>query len=243
MSPAAPKEREATEAVLAGTALTVSVRGHELLRDVDVAVRPGAVVGVLGPSGAGKTTLFRTLVGEWVPSAGKVTLRGVDVTRLPLFRRARLGIGYVPQAPSVLMDLTVADNVRTFERAAGVRPTNPRDRAATVELEGRLDVRARDLSGGERRRLELLRGLLGDPVVLVCDEPFAASDPIHLALLSRLIRGHADRGNAVLLADHRLSEALSICDEALLLVDGRVAHVGPASAFAEHPAVKARYLG
>jgi ABC-type lipopolysaccharide export system ATPase subunit len=143
----------------------------------------------------------------------------------------------------VLLDLTVADNLRTFERAARVPARDPSERAATVELSDRLDVRARDLSGGERRRLELLRVLVPDPQVLICDEPFAAGDPIHVRLLSALLRAHADRGRAVLLADHRLADALEICDEALLLADGSVLASGPARGFADHPAVRGRYLG
>ena len=221
----------------------VTLGGREVLRDVDVSVAQGRILGVLGPSGAGKTTLFRALVGEIVPSSGTVWLGGADVTKQPLWRRARAGLGYFPQSQSVLLDLTVADNLRTFERAARVPARDPSERAATVELSDRLDVRARDLSGGERRRLELLRVLVPDPQVLICDEPFAAGDPIHVRLLSALLRAHADRGRAVLLADHRLADALEICDEALLLADGGVLASGPARGFADHPAVRGRYLG
>jgi lipopolysaccharide export system ATP-binding protein len=210
---------------------------------VEVRVRRGSVLGVLGPSGAGKTTLFRILCGELRPTTGRVELDGVDVTRHSLWRRARAGLGYVPQTPSVLFDLTVADNIRTFETAARVAHRAPEERAAAVELEGRLDVRARDLSGGERRRLEVLRALVADPRVLVCDEPFAAGDPAHVALLARLLRAHADRGGTVVLADHRVGDALGICDEALLLSDGQVQARGRAEEFRAHPAVRDRYLG
>jgi lipopolysaccharide export system ATP-binding protein len=223
--------------------IRVTLGGREVLRNVDISVARGRILGILGPSGAGKTTLFRVLVGELLPVSGTVLVGAVDVTSLPLWRRARAGLGYFPQSQSVLLDLTVSDNVRTFERAAGVQSRDPAERAAIVELSDRLDVRARDLSGGERRRLELLRVLLPDPAVLVCDEPFAAGDPIHVRLLSALLRAHADRGRAVLLADHRLADALRICDEALLLADGGVVASGPALGFAEHPAVRGRYLG
>jgi lipopolysaccharide export system ATP-binding protein len=235
--------KEPEEPALVARRIRVSLGGKEVLRDVDVAVSRGTVVGILGPSGAGKTTLFRVLVGELAPSAGSVWLGGADVTTKLLWQRARVGLGYVPQSPSVLLDLTVADNLRTFERAAGVPSREPAERAAVVELSDRLDVRARDLSGGERRRLELLRALIPDPEVLICDEPFASGDPIHVRLLSTLLRAHADRGRAVLLADHRLADTLEICDFALLLADGGVLFSGPAGGFADHPLVKGRYLG
>lgn len=235
--------KEPEEPALVARRIRVSLGGKEVLRDVDVTVYRGTVVGVLGPSGAGKTTLFRVLVGELLPSAGSVRLRGADVTAKLLWQRARAGLGYVPQSPSVLLDLTVADNLRTFERAAGVPAREPSERASVVELSDRLDVRARDLSGGERRRLELLRALIPDPEVLICDEPFASGDPIHVRLLSTLLRAHADRGRAVLLADHRLADTLGICDSAVLLADGGVLLSGPARGFADHPSVKGRYLG
>lgn len=239
----APETKTDEPCPLVAEGLRVTIGGLELLRDVDVAVARGRVVGVLGPSGAGKSTLFRALVGELLPSHGSVHLRGMDVTRAPLWKRARLGLGYVPQTPSVLLDLTVADNICTFERAARARPCPPGERAASVGLEARLGVRALDLSGGERRRLEVLRALIAEPAVLVCDEPFSAGDPVHVRLLATLLRAHADRGHAVLLADHRIGDALGICDEALLLVDGRVSLRAPASEFADHPAVRGRYLG
>jgi lipopolysaccharide export system ATP-binding protein len=224
-------------------AASVFLGGRQVLNRVDVTAPSGQVVGVLGPSGAGKTTLFRAIAGELPLQSGSILLGGRDVTRSALWQRARAGLGYVPQTPSVLFDLTVADNIRTFEKAAVLTTLPPKERAAVVELDHRLDVRARDLSGGERRRLELLRALLPDPRVLVCDEPFAAGDPIHVRLLSRLLREHADRGRAVLLADHRIADALAICDVALLLADGEVKTQGVAGDFADDPAVRDRYLG
>lgn len=238
-----PEGHPEREVLLHAEGLHVTLQGIEVLRDASVVIGRGQVVGVLGPSGAGKTTLFRALVGEVAPSRGGVRIGGVDVTRLPLWRRARAGLGYLPQGASVLFDLTVAENIRTFERAAGVRALPPVERASKVELDGRLGVRARDLSGGERRRLELLRVLLGDPGVLVCDEPFTGADPVHVRLIASLLRAHADRGRAVLLADHRVGDALGICDEAVLMAEGQVLLRVPAAEFADHPAVRGRYLG
>ena len=225
------------------TELSVALGGVRVLDSVDVRVQVGRVLGVVGVSGAGKSTLFRAIAGELAPLQGRVLLAGTDVTALPLWKRARLGLGYVPQGPNVLLDLTVADNITTFERAAGTRTPSPRERAEAVKLEHRLGVRARELSGGERRRLELLRALVADPRLLVCDEPFAASDPVHLRVLSDLLRGHAARGRAVLIADHRIDDALSICDDAIFLSEGRVLASGPGAQLRDHPAVRGRYLG
>jgi lipopolysaccharide export system ATP-binding protein len=223
--------------------LTKRLGQQEILRGIDLDVAVGTVVGVLGPSGAGKTTLFRVLVGELGPDSGRVLLGDQDVTREPLWRRARRGLGYVPQTPSVLFDLSVADNIRTFERACGAPARTPEERAESVELSARLDVRARDLSGGERRRLELLRALVAEPKVLVCDEPLTGVDPVHAGRLVKVLRAHADRGMAIIVADHRIREALAICDRALLLLDGRIELSESPESFADHPAVRRRYLG
>jgi lipopolysaccharide export system ATP-binding protein len=203
----------------------------------------GEVVGVLGPSGAGKTTLFRVLAGDLRPNAGAVWLGKRDVSREPMWARARAGLGYVPQTPSVLFDLSVRHNIRTFERAAKVAPQAAALRAKQVDLGARLDVPASELSGGERRRLELLRGLIAAPRVLICDEPLAGVDPAAAARMGRLLREHAAGGMAIVLADHRIREALPFCDQALLLIDGKIeAQAAPAD-FSELQAVRRRYLG
>lgn len=237
--------------------------GTEILRGVTVSARAGEVVGVLGPSGAGKSTFFRALVGELSASAGTVRLEGEDVTRAPLWRRARAGVGYVPQTPSVLWDLSVRDNLRVFQGVVrGARAASPlawllpdREGAAReaeaavslarkVDLEARLDVRAGLLSGGERRRLELARALTLGPKVLVCDEPFAGVDPQQASRLGDLLAQlAAEEHVTVLLADHHVAEALRVCTRALLLLDGKVALEADPEAFREHPTVVGRYLG
>jgi lipopolysaccharide export system ATP-binding protein len=239
-----------TETVVAGAGTVLDAKGLraklggvEILRGVDLSVERGRVLGVLGPSGAGKSTLFRVLVGELRPTSGEVWLDGQRITTLALWRRARVGMGYVPQTPSVLFDLTVADNIRVFERVARRERLPTKERAALVGLEDRLAVHAADLSGGERRRLDLLRALIAEPRVLICDEPLTGVDPVGAVQLGELLRACADRGVAVVLADHRVREALSICDSAVLLVDGQVAFEAPPQDFADHPAVKQRYLG
>ncbi len=219
-----------------------------LLRDVDLSAEAGEVVGVLGPSGAGKSTLFGALVGELRPDAGHVLLEGRDVTREPLWKRARAGVGYVPQSPSVLWDLNVKDNLTTFLRLGHARdaktPWSLDSLASKVDLEQRLDVVAGRLSGGERRRLELARALSMHPSVLICDEPFAGVDPQGAERLGTLLRDLADSsGVAVVLADHHVEEALRICTRALLLLDGAFVAEGDPAAFVEHPLVRGRYLG
>jgi lipopolysaccharide export system ATP-binding protein len=221
----------------------VVLGGNEILRGVDLDVAAGTVLGVLGPSGAGKTTLFRVIAGEIFPARGQVFLGASDVTAEPLWKRARQGLGYLPQTPSVLFDLDVRGNLRTFERALGLKPRPPEQWAAPVELGARLGVRAVSLSGGERRRLELVRVLMAEPRVLVLDEPLTGMDPTRVAGVGAMLRGAAARGAAVVLADHRIREALEFCDQAALLADGRVEVMAGAHDFAEHSAVVRRYLG
>jgi lipopolysaccharide export system ATP-binding protein len=228
---------------LAARDVVVMLAGTEVVRGVTLSLSEGEVVGVLGPSGAGKTTFFRALVGELGLASGRIELEGHDVSRDPLWRRVRRGMGYVPQTPSVLWDLTVAQNLETFERLARVAPVGAREWARRVELGERLAVRAGELSGGERRRLELARALLGQPKVLVCDEPFAGIDPAGAERMGDLLRQFANGGSAVVLADHHVAEALRVCDRAVLLVDGRVEASGAPEAFREHPLVQSRYLG
>lgn len=225
-----------------GESLRALAGATESLSNVDIAVMPGEVFGVLGPNGAGKSTLLRILSGDGAPASGRVWLRGEDVTKLSLWRRARLGLGYVPQTPSVLFDLTVAENIRTFEAAARVGRRPVEERAREFDLDSKLGVRARDLSGGERRSLEILRALIASPRVLLCDEPFAAGDSGRARLISQKLRSVAGRGGAVVIADHRAGDTLAVADRAMLLVGGSVEIVVGASAFADHPAVRSRYL-
>jgi len=228
--------------------LRVSRGGRAILRGIDLDVRAGEVLGVLGPSGAGKSTLFRALVGEEPPDQGTIRLGGVDVTAWPLWRRARAGVGFVPQGPSVLWDLTVRQNLETFRQIIGgqrapSREADAREAAERVGLDHRLDVRAGELSAGERRRLEFARAVTRTPRVLVCDEPFAGVDPAGAARLGDLLQALASSGTTVILADHHVAEALRVCSHALLLLDGAVAASAPAHEFVDHPLVRGRYLG
>jgi lipopolysaccharide export system ATP-binding protein len=239
-----------TAAAIGGFGLRVTRGNKTILRGIDLRARPGEVLGVLGPSGAGKSTLFRALVGEIAVASGRIELYGEDVTALPLWARARRGLSYVPQTPSVLWDLSVRENLASYHRivhrraGAAAEKKAIEELAVRVALEDRMDVRAGELSGGERRRLELARALTRPPKVLVCDEPFAGVDPQQAGRLGDMLRALAvDDGVCVMFADHHVEEALRVCTRAVLLLDGEVAAEEEPEAFRAHPLVVGRYLG
>jgi len=235
--------------VLRGRGVHVTRGTQRILRGVELDAHAGEVLGVLGPSGAGKSTLFRALVGEIGVTEGSVELVGEDVTQLPLWARAARGLSYVPQTPSVLWDLSVRENLVAYQRVVFRRQRAEEAEAVAtiakkVALEDRLEVRAGDLSGGERRRLELGRALTRPPRVLVCDEPFAGIDPQQATRLGDILRALAvEEKVCVMLADHHVEEALRVCSRAVLLLDGAVAVEDEPEAFREHPTVVGRYLG
>lgn len=230
------------EPLLSCQGLAVHVGNRALIEDISIRVAMGEVVAVLGPSGAGKSTLFRALAGELTPSRGRIEISGTRVDAWPLWRRARVGLGYLPQTPSVLQDLSVEQNLLTFARLTKREP-RVLSRASEVGLGARLHVKARNISGGERRRLELARVLFSEPTLLLCDEPFSGVDPLSAGLLAELIRERAARGAGVLISDHRVREALALSHRGLLLVDGRLELEVAAVEFASHPLVRERYLG
>lgn len=228
------------EAALACGEVSLRLGGVVVLDGVGFAVEPGEIVALVGPSGAGKSTLFRVLAGELRADSGWVRLAGRDVTTSPLWTRARLGLGWIPQSPSVLLDLDVAANLRAFERAARVQPKAPADRASELALGDVLGTPARALSGGERRRLEVLRALVAEPRALLCDEPLAGLDaPLAAAVLERL-RAASRGGAAVLIADHRLAELLPVCDRVLRLAGGRLERAVPVATLARDPDARGR---
>ncbi len=215
----------------------------EVLRSLEFSADAGRIVGILGPSGAGKSSLFKILAGEIDVASGKVYLDGMDVTQAPLWKRARLGMSYLPQEPSILFDCTVYENLTTFASLTrGARGTEERDWLAEFGLTERAGVRVAKLSGGERRRLELIRALMLRAVVYVLDEPFTGIDPSRVERIAALLRQEASRGALVMLADHRVREVLGLCDEAWLLIDGEIRLQGAPETFAEHPAVRSRYM-
>jgi lipopolysaccharide export system ATP-binding protein len=201
------------------------------------------VVGIFGPSGAGKSTLFRALAGDLPIARGQVRIFGEIADGFPLWRRARKGLGYLPQTPSVLADLSVDENLATFAKLA---PSFSRARAdefaKALGLAEKLGVVASQLSGGERRKLEIVRALGAKPRALICDEPFAALDPKAKEIAGELFRKAADDGAAVLLADHDVKGALALCDRAVLLLAGRIACEAKPEAFVKEAVVVAHYV-
>ena len=238
------------DAALAARAIHAGWGSAPLLRGLDLRVQPGERVAVLGPNGAGKTTLFDTLAGRLRPRAGSVTLGSVDVTALALHRRARLGLGYVPQEPTVFGGLTVRENLAAALGAPARRA--PTDAAADEELleltlgrfslKQQAEQRADTLSGGERRRTEVARTLLLRPSVLLLDEPFAGLDPRGRQALRRGLEQLPAR-TALLVTDHAAQDLLLLCDRVVLLLDGAFAFDGPRADFSPDSEAWARYFG
>lgn len=227
---------------LVATGLVRIYRGRRVVDGVDLQVEPGEIVGLLGPNGAGKTTCFRMITGLERPDLGQVQLDDQDLGRLPLWRRVRLGLGYLPQESSVFRKLSARQNLAV---ALEGQPDGPsaEELLAEAGLSQVADSPAGTLSGGERRRLEIARCLALRPRVVLLDEPFAGVDPVAVADLQVRIRALARQGIGVLLTDHAVREALLICDRALLLDAGRVLVSGSPSEVATDAFARARYLG
>jgi lipopolysaccharide export system ATP-binding protein len=224
-----------------------SFKRRPVLRDVSVSVQRGEVVGLLGPNGAGKTTCFYIITGLIAADTGTVELDGQDITELPMYRRARLGIGYLPQEASIFRGLNVEDNIR-----AVLEVTEPDRKAREAALDSLLEefniARLRKapsiaLSGGERRRCEIARALAGKPSFILLDEPFAGIDPIAVGDIQDLVRHLKGRGIGVLITDHNVRETLGLIDRAYIIHSGHVLTEGPPAAIVEHPDVRRFYLG
>jgi len=213
------------------------------LQDLSLEVASGEVVALIGANGAGKSTALRLLAGLERPDAGSVWLDGVEITRWPLHRRVRAGLGYLPQGASVLPRLTGAENLALALQAAGHPAAEAPARLAAAGLSALAARLAGTLSGGERRRLEILRCLVLEPRVVLLDEPFAGVDPRHVAELRAAIRALAKGGRAVLLSDHALRETLRACDRVAWIDSGVLQATGTPAEILAHPAARARYLG
>jgi len=233
--------------VLEAEGLCKSFRGRRVVADVSLRLAQGEIVGLLGPNGAGKTTTFYCLVGLIRPDAGCVRLGGADITRAPMFRRARLGIGYLAQEPSIFRGLTVEENVRAILELRGLGRA---ERERRLEgLLGELGLarlrreKAYALSGGERRRLEITRALATEPKFMLLDEPFAGVDPIAVDDIQRIVAGLRHRGIGVLITDHSVEQTLDIVDRAYIMYDGRVQAAGSVQDLVFDERVAELYLG
>ena len=227
--------------------LSKSFRGRRVVDGVSFSVAPGEVVGLLGPNGAGKTTSFHCVVGLLAPDAGEVRLGERDLSGLPLHERARMGIGYLPQEPSIFRKLTVRQNFLIVLEGFGMKRAEQEEKADELLTEFDLlrvaDARGETLSGGERRRAEIARSLLADPRFMLFDEPFAGVDPIAVHDLQRLIHRLREKGLGILITDHAVRETLGICDRAVLLVEGRLLESGTPAEIAASQRARAVYLG
>ena len=229
------------------TDLTKSYGRRTVVRDVSLDVHPGEVVGLLGPNGAGKTTTFYMVVGLTPPDTGRVLLDGRDITGDPMYVRAKKGIGYLPQEPSVFRGLTVEQNILAILETLKLRRAERQRRAAELLAELNLTplakARAHSLSGGERRRVEITRALVMSPSFMLLDEPFAGIDPIAVADIQNIIFHLKERGIGVLMTDHNVRETLKITDRAYIIHDGEVFKSGTPDALAGDEAVRSIYLG
>jgi len=239
---------EAQEAAsLEARDLTKSFHGREVVSGVTFEVHRGQVVGLLGRNGAGKTTTFKMVVGLLPPQRGRIYLNGKDVTRLPMYIRARQGIAYLPQEPSVFQKLTVEQNLLAVLEMMGIGKKEQKERAA--ELMAELGIKhlakqkAFTLSGGERRRTEICRALVRSPCFLLLDEPFTGVDPIAVADVQQVVRDLRNRGIGVLVTDHNVRETLKITDRGYIIDHGKVLCSGTPQTIASDQLVRETYLG
>lgn len=228
-------------------ALSKYYGGRAVVDAVCIRVEPGEVVGLLGPNGAGKTTTFHSIVGFAAPDGGHIVLDDADITGLPMYRRAQLGIGYLPQETSIFRKLSVADNIRAVLEARGVAKAriaaHQRQLLTELHLLARADQRADTLSGGETRRVEIARALACEPHYMLLDEPFAGIDPRTVEDIQNIIAGLRSRGLGVLITDHNVRETLEIADRAYILVDGKILTTGTAEELIANEQVRRIYLG
>jgi lipopolysaccharide export system ATP-binding protein len=245
----APKRAVATgpASVLEGRELSKSYRHRRVVDQVNVRVSQGEIVGLLGPNGAGKTTTFYLITGLVRPESGQVLLDGRDITTMPMYQRARHGLGYLAQEPSIFRRMTVEDNIRAILEVRGLQ-----SRAREQELERVLDelsirhlrrAKAYSLSGGERRRLEITRALVTEPKFMLLDEPFAGVDPIAVHDIQQIVANLRTRNIGVLISDHNVEQTLDIVDRAYIMVDGKVQAAGTVRDLVYNDRVAQRYLG
>lgn len=234
--------------LLTAVNLTKQYSGRTVVNSVSFHIRSGEIVGLLGPNGAGKTTSFYMSVGLVAPDSGQIQLDDLNITKLPVYKRARLGVGYLPQEPSVFRKLSVKDNVLAIlenipfdTKAARIERLNYL--LAELGLTDLADNLASSLSGGERRRVEITRTLASSPKFILLDEPFAGIDPIAIKDIQQIIAKLSEAGIGILITDHNVRETLGICHRGYILVDGKVLVEGSPEEIASNPDAQRYYLG
>lgn len=221
--------------------------GRQVVRDVSISVSQGEIVGLLGPNGAGKTTTFYMIVGMVRPDGGHIFLDNVELTEKPMYRRARLGVGYLPQEPSIFRKMSVEDNIMAILETQGLKRRERKERLESLLDEFKIahvrKTKALSCSGGERRRLEIARALASDPDFLLLDEPFAGIDPIAVADIQSIISDLKNKGMGILITDHNVRETLSITDRAYIMYKSQVLTEGSSEHLAKDEQAKRIYLG
>ena len=227
--------------------LEKSYRGRKIVRGVSLQVMKGEVVGLLGPNGAGKTTTFYMVVGLVRPDQGRVLLESTDITKMPMYQRAKNGIGYLPQEPSVFRKLTVAENLmailETMNLSSIERKERRDDLLEELGIAHLADSKAYTLSGGERRRVEIARALTLSPKFILLDEPFAGIDPLAVQDIQGIISFLKNKGIGILITDHNVRETLAITDRAYIISEGEIIEAGTSAEITANPRVRQFYLG
>lgn len=227
--------------------LVKAYHGRKVVNGVDITVQPGEIVGLLGPNGAGKTTTFYMITGLIEPTAGRIFFRGQDVTRLPMYRRARMGIGYLAQEPSIFRTMTVAENImailETRRMEGSARRRRLRELLEDLGILHLAKQKAMTLSGGERRRLEIARALVTDPAMILLDEPFSGVDPLAVYDVQEIVKALKQQGLGILITDHSVRETLAIVDRAYLICEGKVLREGTSDFLIHDSVSRELYLG
>lgn len=243
----AGKKNEVDPEILRTDALVKKYRKRAVVDGVSLSVSRGEIVGLLGPNGAGKTTTFNQIVGFIRPDSGDVFMDDINLTHLPMYKRCKLGIGYLPQESSVFRRMTVADNIMSILETTGLRKKEMRTRQAQLladlGIEKVADQKAYTLSGGERRRVEIARALVTNPAFLLLDEPFAGIDPIAVDDIQSIVKELKAKELGILITDHNVRETLEITDRAYIMYDGKILISGSAQELAENPEARKIYLG
>jgi lipopolysaccharide export system ATP-binding protein len=233
--------------ILATEGLTKSYRGRQVVRDLSLNFSQGEIVGLLGPNGAGKTTTFHCILGLVPPDNGRILLNEDDITSLPMYLRARRGIGYLPQEPSIFRRMTVRENLIAILETLNLGRQETIRRAAViledVGVEYLADRKARTLSGGERRRVEIARALATSPAFILLDEPFSGIDPIVVGEMQGVVGKLREKGIGIVITDHNVQETLRITDRAYILAEGTLIRWGTPQELADDPKVRQVYLG